>query len=254
MLHSHTVCGGLVTCTHTHTHLYVSLPWPKWKHVCLCVRVLPPITAHPSRLPVDIARTAEFVSGVEAGRRSDAGVGGLLYTGPPSSSCQINPSLAEWFGERDIPPSLTLSLSAFSPPLSVCLSVWASSRSHTSQQQTQKATPGLHLPTGHEQHCHLENPLLYLWYFWRWGHFSVSAPDPNMSSFSFFPPILWKCSNCEVKSGPSLVCLFVFLLYVSDCKSNPDAVASAEGLHVTHAHGSTYAHTHAQVNVAHKCR
>lgn len=123
MLHSHTVCGGLVTCTHTHTHLYVSLPWPKWKHVCLCVRVLPPITAHPSRLPVDIARTAEFVSGVEAGRRSDAGVGGLLYTGPPSSSCQINPSLAEWFGERDIPPSLTLSLSAFSPPLSVCLSV-----------------------------------------------------------------------------------------------------------------------------------
>lgn len=185
MLHSHTVCGGLVTCTHTHTHLYVSLPWPKWKHVCLCVRVLPPITAHPSRLPVDIARTAEFVSGVEAGRRSDAGVGGLLYTGPPSSSCQINPSLAEWFGERDIPPSLTLSLSAFSPPLSVCLSVSASSRSHTSQQQTQKATPGRHLPTGHEQHCHLENPLLYLWYFWRWGHFSVSAPDPNMSSFSF---------------------------------------------------------------------
>lgn len=185
MLHSHTVCGGLVTCTHTHTHLYVSLPWPKWKHVRLCVRVLPPITAHPSRLPVDIARTAEFVSGVEAGRRSDAGVGGLLYTGPPSSSCQINPSLAEWFGERDIPPSLTLSLSAFSPPLSVCLSVSASSRSHTSQQQTQKATPGLHLPTGHEQHCHLENPLLYLWYFWRWGHFSVSAPDPNMSSFSF---------------------------------------------------------------------
>lgn len=72
--------------------------------------------------------------------------------------------------------------------------------------------------------------------------------------FPFFLPILWKCSNCEVKSGPSLVCLFVFLLYVSDCKSNPDAVASAEGLHVTHAHGSTYAHTHSQVNVAHKCR
>lgn len=84
------------------------------------MRVLTPITAHPSRLPVDLARTAEFVSGVKAGRRSDAVVGGLLYTRPPSSSCQINQSLAEWFGERDIPPSLTLSLSAFSPPLSVC--------------------------------------------------------------------------------------------------------------------------------------
>ena len=110
----HILYVGLVTCT--HTHLCVSLPWPKWKHVCPCVSVLPPITAHPSRLPVDLARAAEF----EAGRRSDAGVGGLLYTGPPSSSCQINQSLAEWFGEHDIPPSLTLSLSAFYPPLSVC--------------------------------------------------------------------------------------------------------------------------------------
>lgn len=60
---------------------------------------------------------------------------------------------------------------------------------------TQKATPGLHLPTGHEQHCHLETPLLHLWYFRRWGHFSVSAPDPNMSSFvllsSYFEMFQW---------------------------------------------------------------
>lgn len=45
---------------------------------CIYVCVFSPTRIHPSCPAVDLARTAEFVSEVEAGHRSDTGVGGLL--------------------------------------------------------------------------------------------------------------------------------------------------------------------------------
>lgn len=63
--------------------LNVNLPlcllsvWPKFKRLLASVFLT---TTHPSCLAVNLARTAELISEVEAGRRSDTGVGGLLYS------------------------------------------------------------------------------------------------------------------------------------------------------------------------------
>ena len=124
---------------------------------------------------------------------------------------------------------------------SVCLFVSASSRSHTSQQQPRKP----HL--AYISSPHMNNTATLKILFFIWGIFDgevtlVSALQiqtcPLLFSFFYFLRIL-KCSNGEIKFGPSLVYLFVFLMYVSDCKSNPDVVASAEGIPVTHTHTHT---------------
>lgn len=80
--------GDMHTYTHTQTHtctcvchgLNTSMCVCVCLWVCLYVCVFAPLTAHPSCLSVDLARTAEFISDVEVGRRSDTDVGGLLYS------------------------------------------------------------------------------------------------------------------------------------------------------------------------------
>lgn len=138
--------GDMHTYTHTNTHLYMCLPWPKYKHVCLrvfvgmfvCVCVRP---TNSSSLLSECRFSKDSWVHFRCWSRSEVRhwCRWPLVLRPPSSSCQINQSHAEWFGEHDIPPSLPRTLSFCFPSLSLCLSVCFTlfnlSHMYPSQQQ-----------------------------------------------------------------------------------------------------------------------